>query len=62
MRDMLDLLGSGNAANAIWSPARRKPGRRAPLDGNFARRKLPLRKTEYCIWDTGLAGCGLASR
>lgn len=43
-------------------PRRRKPGRRALLDGNFARRKLPLRETEYCIWDTELAGFGLRVR
>lgn len=43
-------------------PTRRKPGRRALLDGNFARRKLPLRETEYCIWDTELAGFGLRIR
>lgn len=40
-------------------PHRPKPGRRAFLDGNFARRKLPLREREYCIWDTELAGFGL---
>ena len=43
-------------------PTRRKPGRRALLDGNFARRKLPLRESEYCIWDTELAGFGLRIR
>ena len=43
-------------------PMQRKPGRRALLDGNFARRKLPLRETEYCIWDTELAGFGLRVR
>ena len=43
-------------------PIRRKPGRRALLDGNFAWRKLPLRETEYCIWDTELAGFGLRVR
>jgi integrase len=43
-------------------PMRRKPGRRALLDGNFARRRLPLRETEYCIWDTELAGFGLRVR
>lgn len=43
-------------------PFRRKPGRRALLDGNFARRKLPLRETEYCIWDSELAGFGLRVR
>lgn len=43
-------------------PRRRKSGRRALLDGNFARRKLPLRETEYCIWDIELAGFGLRVR
>ena len=43
-------------------PMRRKPGRRALLDGNSARRDLPLRETEYCIWDTELAGFGLRVR
>lgn len=36
--------------------------RRALLDGNFARRKLPLRTLEYCIWDTELKGFGLRIR
>ena len=43
-------------------PMRRKAGRRAFLDGNFARRKLPLKTNEYCIWDTELAGFGLRVR
>jgi hypothetical protein len=43
-------------------PMRRKHGRRALLDGNFARRRLPLRETEYCIWDTELAGFGVRVR
>lgn len=43
-------------------PMRQKPGRRALLDGNFARRKLPLREAEYCIWDTELTGFGLRIR
>lgn len=34
----------------------------ALLDGNFVRRKLPLRDREYCIWDTELAGFGLRVR
>jgi len=59
---MLGLLGSGYADEGHLVPMRRKPGRRAPLDGNFARRKLPLRETEYCIWDTELAGFGLRVR
>ncbi|WP_240946910.1 site-specific integrase [Novosphingobium sp. ERW19] len=44
------------------APKRRKPGRRALLDGNFARRKQPLREAECCIWDTELAGFGLRVR
>jgi hypothetical protein len=43
-------------------PSRQKPGRRALLDANFARRKLILRTSEYCIWDTELAGFGLSVR
>lgn len=43
-------------------PNRRKRGRRAFLDGNFARRKLPLKASEYCIWDSELAGFGLRVR
>jgi len=35
---------------------------RALLDGNYVRRKLPLRDTEYCIWDTELKGFGLRVR
>lgn len=40
-------------------PNRKKPGIRAYLDGNFARRKHPLRDKEYCVWDTELAGFGM---
>jgi hypothetical protein len=83
-RQMLELLGSGYAAegqmvptnhrnsttfepshgigDSHMVPMRRKPGRRALLDGNFARHMLPLRETEYCIWDTELAGFGLRIR
>lgn len=43
-------------------PKRRTKARRTLLDGNFARRKLPLGKSEYCIWDTQLAGFGLRVR
>lgn len=35
---------------------------RAFLDGNFVRRKLPLRTTEYCIWDNELPGFGIRVR
>lgn len=62
VREMLGLLGSGYAAEGHMVPMRRKPGRRALLDGNFARRKLPMREAEYCIWDTELAGFGLRVR
>ena len=43
-------------------PASKKQGNRAFLDGNFARRNLPLKASEYCIWDTELAGFGLRVR
>jgi len=43
-------------------PNGQRPPRRALLDGNFVRRKLPLRDTEYCIWDTELPGFGLRVR
>lgn len=48
--------------NGHMVPSRQKPGRRVLLDGNFARRKLVLRTSEYCIWDTELAGFGLRVR
>ncbi len=48
--------------NGHMVPNRQKPGRRVLLDGNFARRKLLLRASEYCIWDTELAGFGLRVR
>ncbi|MEZ0497613.1 tyrosine-type recombinase/integrase [Sphingomonas sp. IW22] len=48
--------------DGLMVPSRQKPGRRAYLDGNFARRKLPLRAREYCIWDTMLPGFGLRVR
>jgi integrase len=43
-------------------PTRQQPGRRAFLDGNFARRKLRTLPHEYCIWDSELAGFGLRVR
>ncbi|GMN15037.1 MAG: site-specific integrase [Pseudomonadota bacterium] len=43
-------------------PMSRKAGRRAFLDGNYARRKLPLKTSEYCIWDTELPGFGMRVR
>lgn len=53
---------SFGSLDGLMVPNRKKPGRRAYLDGNFARRKLPLRAREYCIWDTELAGFGLRVR
>lgn len=54
--------GSSAIENGLMVPNRKKPGRRAYLDGNFARRKLPLRAHEYCIWDSELPGFGLRVR
>lgn len=54
--------GSLDKGECDMVPRRRRSARRALLDGNFARRKLPLREREYCIWDTELAGFGLRVR
>ncbi len=54
--------GSLDRGECHMVPKRRMSARRALLDGNFARRKLPLREREYCIWDTELAGFGLRVR
>ena len=54
--------GSSASDECHMVPMRRKPGRRALFDDNFARRNLPLRETEYCIWDTEPAGFGLRVR
>jgi len=54
--------GSSGMADGQMVPVPTKLGRRAFLDGNFARRKLPLKTNEYCIWDTELAGFGLRVR
>ena len=56
------LGDSSDMSDGHMVPMRRKAGRRAFLDGNFARRKLPLKTNEYCIWDTELAGFGLRVR
>jgi integrase len=40
-------------------PERRLSGKRAYLDGNFGRKKLPIARSDYVIWDTDLAGFGL---
>ncbi|WP_374943008.1 tyrosine-type recombinase/integrase [Sphingomonas sp.] len=53
-------FGTGSGMpDGLMVPNRRKPGRRALLDGNFARRKHPVQASEYCIWDTELPGFGL---
>ncbi|MEO9130837.1 MAG: site-specific integrase [Sphingomonas sp.] len=54
--------GSSATDDGLMVPLRRKRGRRAFLDGNFARRKHLVRVSEYCIWDTELAGFGLRVR
>lgn len=56
------LGGSSDMSDGLMVPQRQKPGCRAYLDGNFARRKLPLRDHDYCIWDTQLPGFGLRVR
>ena len=56
-------LGTSSAnENGHMVPIRKKPGRRAFLDGNFVRRKLRPLPYEYCIWDTDLPGFGLRVR
>ena len=54
--------GSSAIEDGLMVPNRQKPGRRAFLDGNFARRKLRTLSHEYCIWDSELAGFGLRVR
>lgn len=56
------LAHSSANENGYMVPLAKKPGRRALLDGNFARRKLRLLDHEYCIWDNELAGFGLRVR
>ena len=53
---------SSDTIDGHMVPNGQKPPRRALLDGNFVRRKLPLRDTDYCIWDTELPGFGLRVR
>jgi integrase len=48
--------------NGHMVPNGSNPARRAFLDGNFARRKLPLQANDYCIWDSELPGFGLRVR
>ncbi|WP_231733317.1 MULTISPECIES: site-specific integrase [unclassified Blastomonas] len=56
------LGSSSDIPDGHMVPAAKKQGNRAFLDGNFARRNLPLKASEYCIWDTELAGFGLRVR
>jgi integrase len=49
-------------ADGLMVPKRPARPRKAFLDGNLVRRKLPLRSKEYCIWDTQLPGFGLRVR
>lgn len=50
---------SSGMRDGLMVPNRQRPGHRALLDGNFARRKHPVRASEYCIWDTELPGFGM---
>ena len=61
-QDCATFESSPASDEGLLVPRRHKPGGRAFLDGNFARRKLPLAASEYCIWDTELAGLGLRGR
>ncbi len=62
MRLSEKTAGSLGAPTAICSPASPPAGRRALLDGNLARKKLPPQDEEYVIWDTELPGFGLRVR
>lgn len=55
-------LDSFVMADGLMVPKRPARPRKAFLDGNLVRRKLPLRSKEYCIWDTQLPGFGLRVR
>lgn len=61
-RNRATFGASSSIPDGHMVPIVRKRGRKAFLDGNFARRKLPLKTNEYCIWDTELAGFGLRVR
>ena len=56
------FLDSFAMAEGLMVPKRPAHPRKAFLDGNLVRRKLPLRSKEYCIWDTQLPGFGLRVR
>lgn len=56
------LHGKFDTSDGLMVPTGQSRPKRALLDGNVARRKLPLRTTEYCIWDTELKGFGLRVR
>lgn len=56
-----ETFGSSSGTfDGLMVPTGQKAFRKALLDGNFARRKLPLRDREYCIWDSELPGFGCA--
>lgn len=56
------LYSSSDSFDGLMVPNDQSRPKRALLDGNFARRQLPLRTLEYCIWDTELKGFGLRIR
>jgi integrase len=56
------LKASSANENGYMVPKAKRLRRRALLDGNFARRTFTAQASEYCIWDTELAGFGLRIR
>lgn len=48
-----NLSDSSGSANGYLVP------QKSLLDGNFARRALPAKADEYCVWDTELKGFGI---
>lgn len=56
------LADSSAMKDGYMVPSRSRARFQAYLDGNFARRKLPVLRRDYCIWDTHLAGFGMRVR
>ncbi len=56
------LEANAPSDDGLMVPNRQNAVKRTYLDGNFARRKLPLRTRDYCIWDAELPGFGLRVR
>lgn len=56
------LADSSAMEDGHMVPSRSRARFQAYLDGNFARRKLPVLRRDYCIWDTHLAGFGMRVR